>query len=248
VRKTLVLALAAVLCLSLVATALAQRGDPKNTTNKLTVKVSPNKSGSAKKPKPVNFTLGIAGGTKNGQGQPASSTSLNTTLPSGLKINSKSWPKSKSCDLKKMRAQKSPKAPACPKGATPIGKGISIAKAGTLTENLKVTAYSLTNGNVGFYLLGNPVPLNKTLEGKVVKNGRGLNVVIDPDVYQPVTGLFTGITKLEVKFTGRAKVDGKTIGAVSSVKCPKSKKWDFGFQNVLLGGGKINNKTSIACK
>ncbi len=78
-----------------------------------------------------------------------------------------------------------------------------------------MTAYALTNGNIGFYLLGNPVPLDKTLEGKVVKSGRGLNVVIDPDVYQPVTGLFTGITKLEVKFTGRAKVKGKTIGAVS---------------------------------
>jgi len=245
VRKTLVVALAAVLSLSLVATALAQRGDPKNTTNKLTVKVSPNKSGTAKKPKPVNFTLGITGGTKDGQGQPASSTSLNTVLPSGLKINSKAWPKKARCNLQTMRAQKSPNS--CPKGSK-VGAGVSIAKAGTLTENLKVTAYSLTNGNVGFYLLGNPVPLNKTLEGKVVKNGRGLNVVIDPDVYQPVTGLFTGITKLEVKFTGRAKVDGKTIGAVSSVKCPKSKKWDFTFQNVLLGGGKINNKTSIACK
>ena len=72
-----------------------------------------------------------------------------------------------------------------------------------------MTAYALTNGNVGFYLLGNPVPLNKTLEGKVVKSGRGLNVVIDPDVYQPVTGLFTGITKLEVKFTGRDQGQGQ---------------------------------------
>ena len=67
-------------------------------------------------------------------------------------------------------------------------------------------------------------------------------------MYQPVPGLFTGITKLEVKFTGRTKVKGKTIGTVSSVGCPKSKKWNFTFQNVLLGGGKINNKTSIACK
>ena len=88
---------------------------------------------------------------------------------------------------------------------------MSIAKAGTLTENLKVTAYALTNGNIGFYLLGNPVPLNKTLEGKVVKGGRGLNVVIDPDVYQPVTGLFTGITKLEVKFKAVDQVQGQEV-------------------------------------
>jgi len=247
VRKTLVVALAAVLCLSLAATALAQRGDPNNTTNKLTVKASPNKAGTKKKPKAVAFTLGITGGTKDGKSQPASSTSLNTVLPSGWKINSKIWPKSKSCDLKKMRAQKSPAS--CPKGSK-VGSGISIAKAagGAFVENLKVTAYSLTNGNIGFYLVGKPVALNKTLEGKVVKGGRGLNVTIDPDVYQPAPNFYTGITKLEVKFNAKAKIKGKTRGAVETTKCPKSKKWNFTFQNILLGGGKIDNKTSIACR
>lgn len=235
------------LCLSLAATALAQRGDPANTTNKLTVKVSPNKAGTGKKPKAVTFNLGIAGGTKNGQGQPASSTSLNTTLPKGFKINSKIFAKSKktSCKLSTMRAQKSPSS--CPKGSK-VGSGLSIAKAGSLTENIKVSAYALTNGNVGFYLDGNPVKLGKTLEGKVVKGGRGLNVVIDPDVYQPVPGLFTGITKLDVKFKASVKYKGKKYGAVQTTDCPKSKKWGFTFQNVLLGGGKIDNKASIACK
>ena len=107
-RKTLVVALAAVLCLSLVATALAQRGDPNNTTNKLSVKVSPNDAGTSRSPKPVTFTLSIAGGTKNGQGQPASSTSLNTTLAPGLKINSKIWPKKSRCNLAKMRSAEEP--------------------------------------------------------------------------------------------------------------------------------------------
>ena len=244
-RKTLVVALAAVLCLSLVATALAQRGDPNNTTNKLTVKVTPNKAGTKKKPKAVAFNLGIAGGTKDGKGQPASSTSLNTTFPSGFKINSKSWATKSRCNLATMRAQKSPNS--CPKGSK-VGSGVSVAKAGSLTETIQVTAYALTNGNIGFYLLGNPVPLNKTLEGKVVKNGRGLNVVIDPDVYQPVPGLYTGITKLEVKFKASSTSKGKKIGIIQTTKCPKSKKWGFTFQNKLLGGGTINNKASIACR
>lgn len=244
-RKTLVVALAAVLCLSLVATALAQRGDPKNTTNKLTVKVSPSKSGTSKKPKAVTFNLGITGSTKDGKGQPASSTSLNTTLPSGMKINSKSWASKSRCKLATMRAQKSPNS--CPKGSK-VGSGVSVAKAGSLTETIKVTAYALTSGNIGFYLLGNPVPLNYTLDGKVVKNGRGLNVVIPPEVYQPAPGLFTGITKLDVKFKATSKSKGKTIGIVQTTKCPKSKKYNFVFQNVLLGGGKIDNKTSVACR
>jgi hypothetical protein len=236
-----------VLCLSLSAVALAQRGDPANTTNKLTVAVSPNKAGTVSKPKAVTFVLGIAGGTKNGQGQPASSTSLNTTLPAGFRINGKIFAKSKktSCVLKDMRAKKSPSV--CPKGSK-VGAGVSIAKAGSLTEVIKVSAYALTNGNIGFYLDGKPVQLGKTLEGKVVKSGRGLNVVIDPDVYQPAPGLYTGITKLEVKFKASVKYKGKKFGAVQTTKCPKNKKWDFTFQNVLLGGGKIDNKASIACK
>ena len=72
--------------------------------------------------------------------------------------------------------------------------------------------------------------------------------MIDPDVYQPVPGLFTGITKLDVKFDAKIKVKGKTIGITQTTKCPKSKKWNFTFQNVLLGGGKIDNKTSVNCR
>jgi hypothetical protein len=247
VRKTVIGALIAVLALAFASFAYAQKGDPANTTNQLKVTVSPTKAGTKKKPKAVTFNLGITGGTKSGTGQPASSTSLNTTLPSGLKINSKSWPKKSACDLAKMRAQKSPNS--CPKSSK-VGSGLSIAKAngGAFVENLNVTAYALTNGNIGFYLLGKPVALNKTLEGKVVKSGHGLNVVIDPDVYQPVPGFFTGITKLQVKFKASATVKGKKIGITQSTSCPKSKKWKFGFQNVLLGGGKINNSDTISCK
>ena len=139
-----------------------------------------------------------------------------------------------------MRAQKSPEL--VPEGLEGGLRCLDRQGRAALTENLKVTAYALTNGNIGFYLLGNPVPLNKTLEGKVVKGGRGLNVVIDPDVYQPAPGLFTGITKLEVKFKATAKVKGKTIGIVQTTKCPKSKKWNFTFQNVLLGGGRSTTR------
>ena len=128
-----------------------------------------------------------------------------------------------------------------------VGSGISVAKAGTLTENLKVTAYVLTNGNVGFYLLGNPVPLNKTLEGKVVKNGRGLNVVIDPDVYQPVPGLFTGITKLEVKFTAWPR-SGQDDRRRVERQVPQEQEVELHVPERAPGRGKIDNKTSIACK
>ena len=244
-RKTLVVALAAVLCLSLAATALAQRGDPANTTSTLTAKVSPNNAGTKAKPQRVTLDLGIIGGTKNGQGQPASSTSLNVTLPSGFKINSKSWPSKTRCSLAKMRAEKSPKS--CPKGSK-VASGVSVAKAGSLTETIKVTGYVLTTGNIGFYLLGNPVPLNYTLDGKVVKSGRGLNVVIPPEVYQPAPGLYTGITKLSLKLKASAKSKGKTIGIVQTTKCPKNKKWGFALKNVLLGGGSINNTASVGCK
>jgi hypothetical protein len=247
VRKSVIGALIAVLALAFASMAYAQKGDPANTTNQLKVTVSPSKAGTKKKPKGVALNLGITGGTKNGTGQPATSTSLNTTLPAGFKINSGAWPKKSRCNLATMRAQKSPNS--CPKSSK-VASGSSIAKAngGAFVETLKVSGYALTNGNIGFYLHGTPVALNKTLEGKVVKGGRGLNVVIDPDVQQPVPGFYTGITKLQLNLKGSASVKGKKIGIAQTTSCPKSKKWKFALQNVMLGGGKINNSDTVSCK
>jgi hypothetical protein len=247
VRKHVIGVVIGVLALAFASVAYAQKGDPANTTAALKVGISPTKAGTKKKPKAVSLNLGILGGTKNGTGQPATSTALNNTLAPGFRINSKSWPKKSRCNLAKMRAQKSPNS--CPKSSK-VGSGLSIAKAngGGFVETLKVSAFVLTNGNIGFYLLGTPTPLNKTLEGKVVKGGRGLNVVIDPDVQQPAPGFFTGITKLQFKLKASAKVNGKKIGIVQTTSCPKSKKWKFSLASKLLGGTTLNSTATVACK
>ncbi len=80
----------------------------------------------------MNFTLGIAGGTKDGQGQPASSTSLNTTLPVRPEDQQQELAEEEPVRPEAtMRAQKSPNS--CPKSSK-VGAGVSIAKAGSLTE------------------------------------------------------------------------------------------------------------------
>jgi hypothetical protein len=244
VRKAITGALVGAVCLSVSAVALAETAD--QTTNNLTIGVSPTKAGTKKKPKAVAYNLQIAGGTKNGGKQPGVSTSLNTILPKDFKINSKIWPKKLRCNLATMRAQKSPNS--CPKGSK-VGSGISIAKAngGAFTETLKVSAYALTNGNVGFYLLGKPVPLNATLEGKVVNNAHQLNVVIPKEVGEPAPGFLTGITKLQVKFNAKAKTSKRTIGAVETTGCTGG-KWKFTFENIIRGGGKVKATDTVSCK
>lgn len=248
-RKALIGAVVGTVCLSVSAVAIAETAS--QTTNALKITVSPKKAGTKTKPKAVSFNLAIAGGTKNGGKQPAVSTSLNTSFPKDFKINSKSWPKNSRCRLAQMRAAKSDSVCKKIKGSK-LGSGISIAKAngGAFTETLKVSAYALTNGNIGFYLLGNPVPLNATLEGKVVNGGRGLNVVIPPEVGEPAPGFLTGITKLQVKFKAKAKikVHGKkrTIGILQTTGCSGG-KWKFGFANKVRGGGTVKASDTVKC-
>ena len=159
-KKTLAAALTGALAFSMAGVAYA---DINNTTFDLSsFSVSPGKSGTTKSPKPVTFKLGVTGGTKDGTGQPSTSTSLKITLPKGLKWNGKAWATGKRCS-KGVRSDSE-----CPRGSR-IGSGTVDAQALSVTEKITVTAYVLTNGNLGLWLEGTPLPLNTMLEGKVRK-------------------------------------------------------------------------------
>ena len=107
-KKTLGLALIGVLALSLSGVAYAQLAS--NTTMDLSFSDKPGKSGTKKKPKAVKLNLGIEQATKDGTGQPATSTALKITLPKGLAWNGKSWPKSKRCSVADANQQQSVRA------------------------------------------------------------------------------------------------------------------------------------------
>jgi hypothetical protein len=233
-KKSLAVALAGVLALSLSSVAYADIND---TTFDLTkFSASPAKSGTKKKPKAVKLSLGMAGGTKSGTGQPSTSKSLKITMSKGLHWNGKAWAKSKRCSVKVRSDAK------CPKGSK-IGKGHVDAQALVTKEAIDVTAYVLTNGNLGLWLEGTPLPLNTMLEGKV--KGRSISISIPFAVQEPAPGVPSSIKTLSFALNGKTKVKGKTRGIVESTSC--SKNWTLKFQNVMTDGT-LSDSASVACK
>jgi hypothetical protein len=231
-------ALVGALTLAITTTALAQ------TTMDASLKLSPAKAGTSKKPKAVKLTLGIQGGTDSGTGQPDTSTRIKVQLPKGIKWNGKLWPKAKRCSASKATAQGS--VSACPKGSK-IGSGHVTALGGNggVVEEIDLTAFVTTGGHLGLFLEATqPVPIATMLEGKV--SGRTINVAIPFNIQEPVTGVPTGIRSLTFTVNGKTKVKGKTRGALESSGC-SGRKWTSKVTNVLRTGT-LTDSPSVACR
>ena len=238
-KKTLGLALVGVMALSIAGVAYAQ--SVSNTTMDLSFSAKPGKAGTSKKPKAVKLNLGIEQATKDGSGQPATSTSLKITLPKGLNWNGKSWAKSKRCSVQ--GGQPGASKSVCPKGSK-VGSGQTIAEGGRHRGDPHRRAYVTTGGGLGLFLTGQPLPIAEMIEGKV--KGRVINVKIPTGIQQPVPGIKSAIQTLKFGLTGKTKVKGKSRGIIESTSC-SGKKWTLKFENIVEGG-KLTDTDSVACK
>ena len=234
-KKTLAAALTGALAFSMVGVAYADIQD--STFEVSQFSATPSKSGTKKKPKAVNLKLGVKGATKSGTGQPSTSTALKITLPKGLNWNGKAWAKSKRCSVS-VRSDAD-----CPKGSK-VGTGNVDAQALVTTEKIVVTAYVLTNGNLGLWLEGSPLPLNTMLEGKV--KGNVINLAIPLNIQEPAPGVPSAIRTLAFGLNGKTKVKGKTRGVIESTSCSGG-KWNLKFVNIVTDG-KLSDSRSASCK
>jgi uncharacterized low-complexity protein len=239
-KKTLAATLTGALALSITGVAYA---DINNSTFDLTkFTASPAKSGTKKKPKAVKISLGVKGGTKDGTGQPSTSTALKITLPKGLNWNGKAWAKSKRCSVSKANKKKSDSV--CPKGSK-VGSGHVDAVALGTKEPIDVTAYVTTGGGLGLWLRATqPLPINQMLDGKI--KGRTINVAIPINIQEPVVGVPSAIETLSFGLNGKTKVKGKTRGVVESTSCSGG-KWTLKFHNIVTDG-KLSDSRSVSCK
>jgi hypothetical protein len=238
-KKTLAAALTGALALSMTGVAYA---DINNSTFELTkFTAAPAKSGTKKKPQAAKLSLGVKGGTKDGTGQPSTSTALRITLPKGLNWNGKAWANSKRCSVSAANTKKSDSV--CPKGSK-VGSGHTDAVALGTKEPIDVTAYVTTSGNLGLWLdASQPLPIHQMLEGKV--KGNVITVAIPQNIQEPVVGVSSAIESLNFGLNGKTKVKGKTRGIVESTSC--SKNWTLKFENIVTDG-KLSDTASVACK
>ena len=249
-RKSVIGALVAVLALAFASVAYAiGEGTAANTQTSIAVSKVSSTGGTKKKPKQQpNIRLTIDSKTKSGTGQPATSTAIKTTLPSGWKFNTKSWPKAARCSAAKANAQQS--AAACPKGSKVAGGSTLVfANGGGIKRTLSLSAYVLTDGNMGTFVStapGEAPAVKRMLIGKV--SGGTWNVAVDKVVQEPVTGFPTGISVLDFKFSNAtAKVKGKTIGIAQSTGCSGG-SWTFKVQNTYRDGKGTPATDKVKCK
>jgi hypothetical protein len=255
-KKSILGALAG--ALALVVAAVAMASPVQETTFEISLKAAGKKkalnsnkavvAGTKKKPKPIVYKLTMKGGITTPEGQPATSEALVIKQPKQWNLNSKIWPKTKRCDLEAANQQKSDSV--CPKGSK-VGSGFAdaIGAGGAVTEHLELTAYVITNGNLGFFLNAfEPVSVQVMLEG-VVK-GKNLTVVIPPNVQEPIAGVPTGIDTLEFTLDGSTKINKKTRGITETTGC-KGGKFKLTVENQYRaqdGGGSKSASTTVKCK
>ena len=229
-------ALAGALTLAMTTTALAQ------TTMETSLRMTPSKAGTSKKPKPVSLSLGIEGASTTGQ--PDTSTAIRVQLPKGIKWGGKLWPSSKRCSVSSANAQGS--FSVCPKGSR-IGSGhvTALGGNGTVVEEIDLDAFVTTGGGLGTFLTATqPLPINAMLEGKV--SGQTISIAIPPNIQEPVTGVPTGIRTLNLTLNGKTKVKGKTRGVLESSACSGG-KWTAKITNVLRTGT-LTDSPSVSCR
>ena len=261
------LAIAALLAFSAVAQA-------STTIGKLDLKLSSSKAGKKKKPRGVKLNFHLTLGTDDGTSPPTTKETI-VSFGKGIKFNASKFP---SCSQATLNS-KGPKG--CPKGSK-IGTGSAVALVGgspgepapSTTESLKVTAYNGPGGKkYELYLQGDsPAAISQAIEGKLTKAhgdyGYQLDVIIPPELQQPVPGLFAPLVDFKVKTGGTyTKTRTKTVkrhgkkhrvkvktkyNYIETTACPKGssgKAWPFNATLMFANDpSTVNAPTTQTCK
>ena len=216
-RKLLVAGSACAILLVAAAVAYAQ-GTTANSLMSATVGITPKDSGTKRRPKGSAASIRIQQTTKDGQGQPATSTRIDVDLPQEVILNNlKKARKGQQCDSAKADAAKSDSV--CPR-ASKVGEGHVTAKGsnGAITEEIDLTAYIIKRGRtpgLGMWLEADqPVSIRQFLPGKVNFLKRLLSFSIPPNVQTPVAGIDTAIELLRFKLAGKILKAGPLVQTI----------------------------------
>jgi hypothetical protein len=233
-RKYLIAAIAALTAVALTTVAVAQE-QPEAT---MTVKVTPTKAGTKKKPKSSKIRFQV----QNNNAQRTLSE-IRITAPSTVKVSPKGLTR---CEESVLEAQ-GPSA--CPR-ASRVGTGVANALLGVNGPNptpltFEVTAVVTGNRNIGFFLAAQELPVNVLAEGTV--SGRNLTIEVPAAAQQPAPSVYAGLVSIDTTLRGKK---GKNY-LVSSTGC-KSKKQAFTslltfIDNGVQPAGTVEAKASSRC-
>jgi hypothetical protein len=219
-RKYLIAALAAALSIAVAATAIGS--GPASGT----VKITPTKAGTKKKPKSIKLTVSVKNETPG-----TTASRIDIFLPRFVRASGKGL---KTCSSSKAAANK------CPKG-TKAGGGTANAVVAPNSPSptplhFKVTAFNGGTNKILFLLQqvnnsGQIIPsgVSKVLTGKLSRASganfyQKLRINIPDDLQQPVPGVYSALQDLT---TSLSLKKGKHA-LLTTVGCPGSKQHVLG--------------------
>jgi hypothetical protein len=237
-RKYLIVALAAVLSIAVASVALAAGAAPD-----VTVKLTPTKAGTKKKPKNSTLTLSV----KNNQTD-ATVDTITVFLGKNLKLNGKGF---KYCTADTLNNNGSA---ACPAGSKAGGgTAHAVLGPGHAPISFTVDAFVGSKNTIIFYTQQVGGTVRKGLVGTVSKAsgkyGSKIAIKIDDDLQQPAPNVFSSLVDLQT--TIKAK-KGKHY-LVSSTGCTKKKhnfgvKFAFAPNATFPATGSVEGTTTSKCK
>jgi hypothetical protein len=240
-RKLISGGVIAVLSLAVAAVALAQNPAP---TADLTIKVTPKKVGTKKKPRSGRLELSA----ETNRESKATASKIEIWIPKGAKLSTKGLP---ACSNGKLNSEG---AAACPAGSkagsgeadallnpyastpAPI-KFIVTAFAGGKLNAADATANQYPSSMVGkevinFHLKSNSPQVDQALAGVITKvggnrtYGQKLTINIAENLQQPAAGVFSALQRLETSVS--LKKGNHMLMALSD--CPSSRELQFQLQ------------------
>ena len=236
-RKTMALALAGALILSLTTAGLAQAVNSKQS---IAVKLAHSKAGTAAKPKSVGALTVDMKVAVDPSDAAFATRSATIHFDKNLVFNSAKFA---SCTEAQVRSG----APACAKAK--IGGGKAAGLAVGQRQDLAVTAFNGPGGKaVLLHVTGStPLKIDSVIVGKLAADsgafGRKLVVTIPANLQQPLTGLYATLTSFLTTVGGTAK--GTPYVALKGCSGGKLQfKGDF----VFTDGSKQSPTSTAACK
>lgn len=227
IRRFLVPACAAATLLALPTSALAE------PVQDLTVKASPSKASTTKKPRSVALSVSLGSRETTPGAQPPTLNFVDLFFPAGSKYNGNLFP---ACDGSKISAARS--TDDCPSGSIiGSGKAAGLAVGGILQNDLKITAANGGRNKINLFVEGaSPLRIQSNIVGTVSnasgKYGLKLKVPVPANLQEPAPGVKVAITLFSVKIQKSRKVKGTTRGIMEITKCSNGtweSKGDFRY-------------------
>jgi len=225
-KRLATIGLALVAMLALTAVAVAQVAEP---VINLTGSGSPSKGGTKKKPKNATLNTDF---TVNKESRKTVSR-ITYFIPKNIVLSSKGF---KYCPVETLNTKGEG---ACPKGSL-VGKGTSTAVLGPKFAPLgfTVNVYAAKTGLALALAQTNGGSVRANFPGVISKApapyGQKITVDIPPAVQSPAAGLYSYITEVQTKITGKLTSGKgkkkKTAFFASLTGCPKDKKHRLGVQ------------------